>query len=145
MQAGDAALKAHDRDPSTALTHGAGSLEHRSREFKRQDRLHARVFESARTRDSRSILLICATDLIIRRIIEFGRLKRNAHLRRSVSKNCSWLRTHVSHDPDANDPQRREPKASKEKAKPKNRKEGRAGLPDSWTAYHGVLVVKDEC
>jgi len=39
MQANDAALKAHDRDPSTLLTHRTGSLKHRGEEFDRQDNL----------------------------------------------------------------------------------------------------------
>ena len=36
VQATDLALEAHDRDPSTPLTHGANSLEHRRHRLKRQ-------------------------------------------------------------------------------------------------------------
>jgi hypothetical protein len=36
VQATDTTLEAHDREPSTALTHGAGPLEHRSHDIKRQ-------------------------------------------------------------------------------------------------------------
>ena len=49
MQVADAALKAHDRGASTALTHSAGSLQHRSYRFKRQnDTAHEFVDASAR-------------------------------------------------------------------------------------------------
>jgi len=37
MQAIDATLKEHYRDPTTALTHGTGSFERRRRTFKRQN------------------------------------------------------------------------------------------------------------